>query len=358
MRIAVLHQDAQSDAAVDELDVLKQRDAVAESLSRLGHDVRSIPCTLDLLRLERALRADLPDMAFNLVESLHGTDRLAPLVPLMLDSLRIPYSGSPALAMLNTASKTMTKSALREAGIPTPDWQELTCRSASTLQVTRPETVQRWILKPVWEHASVGMLDDAVQEATHPIHLQQELVARETQFRQPYFAEAYVEGREFNLSLIANPSDDFPSAARVLPPAEIDFSHFPHGKPRIVGYRAKWDASSFEYHHTPRRFEFPAEDTALLQNMSKIAMECWHLFAICGYARVDFRVDSRGSPWVLEINTNPCLSPDAGFAAALHVASISFDSALESILTAAIFRHERTRNPTQFHGTTATISLA
>ena len=48
-----------------------------------------------------------------------------------------------------------------------------------------------------------------------------------------------------------------------------------------------------------------------------LAVECWRLFDLAGYARVDFRVDSRGQPWILEINANPCLSPDAGFAAAL-----------------------------------------
>jgi hypothetical protein len=43
-------------------------------------------------------------------------------------------------------------------------------------------------------------------------------------------------------------------------------------------------------------------------------------------------VDGAGQPWILEINANPCLSPDAGFAAALDRASIPFDEAIQRIL--------------------------
>jgi D-alanine-D-alanine ligase len=39
---------------------------------------------------------------------------------------------------------------------------------------------------------------------------------------------------------------------------------------------------------------------------------------------------------VLEINANPCISPDAGFAAALEQAGIGFDRAIEGIIQACI----------------------
>ena len=72
--------------------------------------------------------------------------------------------------------------------------------------------------------------------------------------------------------------------------------------------------------------------------MKAIAVDCWHTFGLRGYARVDFRVDAGGRPWVLEINTNPCLSPDAGFAAALERAGIAFDQAIERIVADALAR--------------------
>jgi D-alanine-D-alanine ligase len=65
-------------------------------------------------------------------------------------------------------------------------------------------------------------------------------------------------------------------------------------------------------------------------------LRCWDIFSLRGYARVDFRVDHQGKPWVLEINSNPCLSPDAGFAAALQHAQIEYHEAIGWIIDNAI----------------------
>ena len=121
----------------------------------------------------------------------------------------------------------------------------------------------------------------------------------------------------------------------LLPPAEIVFDGFPPGKPRIVGYAAKWDASSFEYTHTPRRFDLPAADGPLVAELEGLARRAWSLFGLSGYARVDFRVDAGGRPWMLELNANPCLSEDAGFAAAAARTNLELRDVLERILAAA-----------------------
>ncbi len=113
------------------------------------------------------------------------------------------------------------------------------------------------------------------------------------------------------------------------------FVLIPEDKPRIVGRRAKWDEGSFEYQQTPRRFEFPASDRLLLETLTDLSKACWELFELRGFARVDFRVDGLGQPWILEVNVNPCLSPDAGFAAALHQAGLPFPEAVRIILAEA-----------------------
>src|SRR5262249_27534800 len=111
---------------------------------------------------------------------------------------------------------------------------------------------------------------------------------------------------------------------------------FPSDKPRIVGYAAKWDERAMEYAGTPRKFDFEDADAPLLDWLRTLAVECFRLFDLAGYARVDFRVDSRGQPWILEINANPCLSPDAGFAAALLRADLPFARAVEWIVDDAL----------------------
>jgi D-alanine-D-alanine ligase-like ATP-grasp enzyme len=181
----------------------------------------------------------------------------------------------------------------------------------------------RWIVKPIWEHASFGMDDSAVISAPDVGSIESICDERQARLGRPHFAERFIDGREFNLSILAG---------EVLPHAEIDFSSFPNDRPRILGYRAKWDPAAIEYQQTPRRFDFPASDAELLNRLSDYARRCWELFGLHGYARVDFRVDRGGQPFVLEVNTNPCLSPDAGFAAALAQAGIAYPDAIQRIL--------------------------
>lgn len=272
-----------------------------------------------------ALRVRPPEIAFNLAEGLAGHDRLFAVVPSLLDALGVPYTGCRAEAVYVTTHKLLAKQRLAAAGLPTPAVGALwPPRPGAGAEAFEPGP---YIAKPVWEHGSAGMGDDAVLEARSRESLQDALRGRANPSAREWFAERFVAGRELNLSLL-----DGPSGVEVLPPAEIDFSRYPPGKPRIVGYAAKWAPGSFEYEHTPRLFEHPPEDAPLLARVRDLALACWELFALRGYARVDFRVDETGEPWILEVNTNPCLSLDAGYAAAVERAGLGFAEAVARIL--------------------------
>ncbi len=145
------------------------------------------------------------------------------------------------------------------------------------------------------------------------------------------YAEAYIDGREFNIALIADKS-----GVRVLPVAETLFVGYTPEKPKIVNYKAKWISNSFEYNSTITKFDFNENDDNLISVLCEIASRCWNLFSLRGYARIDFRVDNKGKPWVLEVNANPCLSLDAGFAAALEKASLKYHEAIELIINNAL----------------------
>jgi D-alanine-D-alanine ligase len=175
------------------------------------------------------------------------------------------------------------------------------------------------------------MADDAVVHAANYEQLLSLVCDTEARWQRPYFAERYIDGREFNLAL-------WGGEPLVLPPAEIDFSAFPTGKPRIVGQRAKFAAGSFEFENTPRRFAFPPADGPLIERLKALAGECWRLFGLQGYARVDFRCDAAGRPFILEINANPCLAPGSGFAAALAEAGIRYADGIEHIVADALRR--------------------
>ena len=321
-KIAILHGQINGNASQDEQDTLKQVDTVSRSLIRWGIEALPVPLSFNLEKTAATLRCIRPDVVFNLVESVNGQGRLIHLGPALLDLLKIPYTGAATEAMFLTSNKLLAKTMLLGAGIPTPEW--LTFRD---LEQERTITPGRYIIKSVWEHASVGLSEESVIQTASTTDLRTALERRKTVIGGEGFAETYIAGRELNLSLLAGHGEP-----EVLPPAEIRFDAYPDDKLRIVDYRAKWDENSFEYHHTPRSFEFAAEDAPLLGQMKDLACQCWNLFGLRGYARVDFRVDQRRQPWVLEVNANPCLSPDAGFMAAAEQAGLSVDDVVARIL--------------------------
>jgi D-alanine-D-alanine ligase len=334
MLIAVLHNRVAADASPSDRDVLVQVAAVTAALDQLGHRSTAIACDLDLLSLQQQLRGLRPNAVFNLVESLDGSDSLMFLVPALLDRMNVPYTGASTEAIWLTNHKLMAKERLDQAGLPTPIWRSdkrvtgSSPASGHRAGAVRPGT--RFVIKAVSEHASAGLDEHSLFTFTSEADLLRLLREYREAQRRPCFAEQFIDGREFNISLLADAG-----SCQVLPPAEIDFSGFPAGKPRMVGYRAKWEEDSFEYLNTPRRFDFPAQDAPLLREIGELAKACWDLFGVGGYVRVDFRVDCDGRPWILEVNANPCLSPDAGFAAALQRAGISFDAAIGRILSDA-----------------------
>jgi D-alanine-D-alanine ligase len=329
MNIAILHNAvADSDSEADR-DVLVQVEVVDAALRALSHSTQRIAGTLNLEAIEESLTAARPDLVFNLVEALGGSDRLAHLAAMLLEDLDLPYTGVRAAAMQVTTNKLLTKERLRAAGLPTPDWVVGGLPALGAGEVFGPP----YIIKAIWEHASVGIDDHAVIERGDGSLVMEQVESRSRQLGRACFAERFISGREFNLSLIA--AGDGP---KVLPPAEIDFSSFPEDKPKIVGYAAKWTADAFEFANTPRNFEFSAADAPLLDWLRALAVQCWEVFELSGYARVDFRVDADGRPWILEINSNPCLSPDAGFAAALARANLALERAVEWIVADAVGR--------------------
>jgi D-alanine-D-alanine ligase len=328
--IVLLHDEVGAGAPADERDVYVQMGAIEGALDELGHAHLRLAFGLDLERVKRALGEARPDLVFNLVESVGGEGRLIHLAPALLDAMRLPYTGCPSGAVYATSNKLLAKRLLKGRGIATPGWFD---RSDAEPAAAGPG---RWIIKSVWEHASRGLDEDSVVSASCADELRSAVAKRLPALGHEGFAEAYIDGREFNLSVLDG---------LVLPPAEIVFEGYSAGKPKVVGYRAKWDESSYEYTHTPRRFDFSASDRPLLEELRHLAERCWSLFALRGYARVDFRVDDAGRPWVLEINTNPCLSPDAGFAAALQRAEIPYAAAIERIVHASLHGAAPTARP-------------
>lgn len=324
-KIVILHTDVEPDASEDELDCLKQADTVSEALQKLGYETLLMPFFLDLGKNIEALRQAAPHVVFNLVETVAGKGSLIYLAPSLLDLLNIPYTGCRTDAMYLTSNKPLAKKIMRDAGIDTPAWFTGEGDAFGTA------ATDTFIVKACWEDASVGLDDNSVIKMLHSADIVNAIHHGRQKLGVSCFAEEYIDGREFNIALLASQS-----GVRLLPPAEILFLDYPKDKLKMLDYRSKWVEDSFEYDHTRRTLDIAAKDAALIDRLRDIALRCWKIFGLRGYARVDFRIDYKGIPWVLEINANPCLSPDAGFAAALEQASIPYHEAIGLLINDAL----------------------
>jgi D-alanine-D-alanine ligase len=193
---------------------------------------------------------------------------------------------------------------------------------------TRLPFPDRYIIKPVFEDVSIGLDSEAVITAVNIEDVEDRTRLRSEIIGKPCFAERFIEGREFNISIM-----DTPGGIKVMPPAEMHFLHN-DGMLPIMDYKAKWAEDSPEYDMTKRSFDLEGEDE-LVDTLKKMTLKCWKIFGLKGYARVDFRVDTLGKPWVLEINANPCLQPESGLAAAAQETGLSYAQTIGQIISSA-----------------------
>jgi len=310
-KVIIFHSPLADNAPADELDVLEQAAYFSKGLKDLGYEPEIISFSYNLLELKKIVEKAKPLFVVNLTETLFGDGRLVHVGPFLFDHMDVPYTGCTAHSIYLSSHKVLAKQHLLAHNIATPTfftWQTL--RAAEDTLINKP-----FIVKSLWEHASYG-LDESKQLL---FSTRKELINRLGTETRPeaFFCEEYIHGREFNLSIL-----DSPTGPQVLPPAEIRFT-YPEDKPRILGYKAKWDEESFEYKNTIRSFDFSDHDNQIISDLEKTALQCWKIFDLKGYARVDFRVDEQGNIFVLEINANPCISPDSGFVAAATMAGLN-----------------------------------
>lgn len=307
--------------------VLDQVNAVGFALENLGIDYR----TEGVSRLEQlptVLAGSKNEIIFNLVEELPGSITDACYVPAVCRAHGRAITGNDTAALLLAQNKWHAKAVFKTCGFACPDGVAVPVGQKLDHAGLKNG---RYIVKPLLCDGSEGIDDSSVvdvpgkaaQKAVRKIH---------EQFNQPAIIEQFIDGRELNVSLVQS-NGQF----QVLATAEIDFSTFGPERLRIVDYSAKWLTDSFGYNNTPPIIpaDLPAAAEKLIRRYS---LELCHLVGCRDYVRVDFRMDEKGRPFILEVNPNPDISPDAGFAAALDAADISYEDFIETLLDNALQR--------------------
>lgn len=314
-KCCILYNQPHDNALPDELDVLDQVEFIEENLKLLGITTYRKGITSKFMEEVKTLAAEKPDFVFNLVESIMNKGEICYFVPAILNMYSIPYSGNPLEALFVTTSKVLTHKLLTMSGIDTPG-------SYMPSEYSLLQPGRQYILKPVWEDGSQGITAESV--FTYSRESDKKLIAYDDSH---WLIQEYIDGREFNITVLAGRN-----GPEVMPPAEIVFRNFDVTRPKIVDFKAKWEKDSFEYKNTIRDFPGDSLDSKLKEALGSTAIKCWKVFGLKGYARVDMRVDHSGIPFVIEVNANPCISPDSGVAAAVARAGLAFSEVVNRII--------------------------
>ncbi|WP_257448742.1 D-alanine--D-alanine ligase family protein [Archangium lipolyticum] len=314
-------------------DVTRVATALSEALTR--GDTHAEPLAVEGSRLDFVdlLARMQPDLVINLCESVAADSRGEMVIPCLLDMLGLPYTGSPALSLGLALHKDKAKELLKVRGVSTPGFARVD-RLEDVGLVDLPFPL---IVKPAREDASMGISGDSVVHDRAALGRAVEAVLRT--FQQPALVEQFIPGREIYVPLLGN------NPRRALPLTEIRFGKHFEDRPNIVTYAAKWESNSPEYKDSPSA-PCQLEDPVLEARLVKTAVEAFAALECQDYGRVDLRVSPEGVPYVIDINPNCDLHPDAGFAKAARAAGIDYPALATRLVEIALERahgHPTTR---------------
>jgi len=288
---------------------LQSGDRVEEALHALGHDVIAIDVGHDLVA---RLRAEKPHVAFI---ALHGRDGEDGTVQELLEIAGVPYTGSRVSACMRCADKVVTKHALRDAGLPTPDFFAFNETAFKELGATDvlPAIEERLgfplVVKPADQGSALG-----IKFARSAADVPSALVAAFS-YSQKVVVERHVDGRDLAVSIL----DDVALPVVEAVPRDEDFYEY---------------ESRYEIGRTD--FVCPADlDAATTERVQSLALGVHELLGCRSLSRVDLMLDGGGEPWVLEANTVPGMTDTSLLPQAADAAGIGFNELVSRILAAA-----------------------
>jgi len=294
---------------------LKSGARVQDALERLGHEVSAIDVGPDLVA---RLDSERPEVAF---VALHGRDGEDGTVQELLEVLGIPHTGSHVSACMRAADKVLAKHAMRDAGLPTPEFfafSETAFRELGAAQAL-PAIEERLrfpiVVKPARQGSALG-----IKFARTAADVPGALVAA-ISYDRKVLLERYVPGRDLAVGIVEE--DGVPRALPLVEavPEQEDFYDF---------------EARYEIGRT--RFQCPAAVAAeVSERAQEIALSVYSLLGCSGFARVDLMLDGdTGELQVLELNPIPGLTETSLLPQAAEAAGIEFDELIERILSAVV----------------------
>ncbi|MBZ0200273.1 MAG: ATP-grasp domain-containing protein [Ignavibacteriaceae bacterium] len=298
---------------------------ITKSLKERFSNVASLPIDLDAFKSISAIQKKNPKVIFNFVESVEGISAYEYCMAGIYELLGVRYTGSLPSSLGNCLNKYRTKNILRASGISTPRSYYVKCGelpAKKSFNLNLPV-----ILKLNTEDASIGISELSVVKNFTGVTKRLKFLF-ET-YKQDVIIEEYIEGRELNAAVLGS---------SVLPISEICFGSLPSHLPKIVTYEGKWIADTVYYEHT--KPQCPAKlSKNIKKKVEETALAAFEAMNCRDYARVDIRLAKDGTPYVIEVNPNPDISTDSGFARAANAAGLSYGDLLFNIANFALARH-------------------
>ncbi|HTX98705.1 MAG TPA: ATP-grasp domain-containing protein [Bacteroidota bacterium] len=310
---------------LSEVGVVEEMDDIKDALNSIGYKTTTFNVDGDVYRLIDYLKNEPPDVIFNLVECVENQAIQEMHVAGLYELMKIAYTGAGPLALGLALHKPRVKELLTYHGIRTPGFRVFRAGD----KITAPDLPFPMIVKPSSEDASVGIEDSSVVESPAELRRRVQYVIEE--YDQPALVEEFIDGRELNVAILGS------RRPLVLPISEIDFSGLKENMRKIVTYEAKWMHGTIAYDGT--KGVCPAQLPSRLEaEMKAIALRCFHIVGCRDYARVDFRLSKAGVPYVLEVNPNPDISDDAGFARSARTYGFTYPEAIGKIVESTFER--------------------
>jgi D-alanine-D-alanine ligase len=314
-----------------ELFPFKTEIDVIGTLRKMGHDVRPLGVQAELAPIREAIDDWKPDIVFNLLEEFHGDTLYDQNVAGFLELMRVPYTGCNSRGLVLARGKDLSKKLLHYHRIPVPAFAVF----PAGRKIARPPRLGfPLIVKSLDQDASIGIAQASIVESD------EKLVERATFIHQRLgtaaIAEQYIEGRELYVGVLGN------DRRRVLPVWELEFGNMRQGTHAIATERVKHDP---DYQERRGVMQGPAQGLtpALAARIGRLAKRICRTLEIDGYARLDFRLATDGTPYFIEANPNPEIAERDEFAqSALHD-GFTYSRLLARILSLGINRAGRVR---------------
>jgi D-alanine-D-alanine ligase len=257
-------------------------------LRELGHETDRIGHVRQLV--DRLAAGDRWDLVFNICEGLYGRGREAQ-VPALLDAYDIPYTFSDPLVMALSLDKGLTKTVVRSAGVPTPDFAVVSCES----QIAQLNLRFPVFAKPIAEGTGKGVTPASkIVNRNQLNHVCQDLL---NTFKQPVLIERYLPGREFTVGLLGTGEQ-----ASAIGTMEVLL--LPAAEAEVYSYVNKENSEELVQYRFPR-----ADQDEQVHAAESIALAAWRAVGCRDGGRVDLRCDENGRPNFMEVNPLAGLHP-------------------------------------------------